>query len=114
MIGICFVAVIASVVLLRVPQASVGRPGLISGVSSSLFFVAFASRHGPGSICNLTRIHCHEEWSPWPWLVAGLVLLRWREPIYEGEAIMTFESRVPGKRSLLEVQVVGLAEPRMT
>lgn len=75
-IGMFILAVpaIATVALLRVPNASVGRSGLISGVSLPLLFVAFANRHGPGTNCNATRFRCHDEWSPWPWLLAGIIV----------------------------------------
>lgn len=66
------VPVITTVIVLRVPNASAGRPGLISGASFPLLYVAFLNRHGPGSICNATRLRCHDEWSPWPWLLTGL------------------------------------------
>jgi hypothetical protein len=67
------VPVVATVLLFRIPQARVGRPGLITGVSLPMFFVAYLNRHGPGNICNETRLRCHEEWNPWPWVLVGIV-----------------------------------------
>ena len=63
-------AVIPTVVLGRMSNASVGRPGLIAGAALPLFYVAFVNRHGPGTICSATQ--CHDEWNPWPWVLTGI------------------------------------------
>jgi hypothetical protein len=57
--------------------SSVGLPGLISGLSLPLFYVAFLNRSGPGTVCTSTATSqaCVDEWSPWPWLVIGIMLL---------------------------------------
>ena len=62
----------------RYPRESrVGLPGLISGLSLPLFYVAFLNRSGPGTVCTSTATSqsCVDEWSPWPWLAIGIVLL---------------------------------------
>lgn len=71
---ILIVPLIATACLLRLPRASVGRPGLVTGAALPLFYIAFLNRHGPGNICNATHLRCHDEWSPWPWLLAGICL----------------------------------------
>lgn len=58
--------------------AIAGIPGLISGASLPLFYVAYLNRDGPGNICRSFAdggSSCTEEWSPLPWLVVGIVLL---------------------------------------
>jgi hypothetical protein len=61
--------------LRRNPNPLVGRLGVFTGMALPLFFVAFNNRHGPGNVCNGARLRCHEEWSPWPWRGAAVVLL---------------------------------------
>lgn len=57
--------------------SSIGLPGLISGLSLPLFYVAYLNRQGPGTICEYSRggTNCAERWSPWPWAAAGGVFL---------------------------------------
>lgn len=82
-IGIFFipVAVIATVFLVRKPSSRRGIPGLFGGFALPLFYVAYLNRSGPGMVCTTTRStfgvgqSCTQEWSPWLWLIAGLVLL---------------------------------------
>ena len=54
-----------------------GVTGLMSGAGLLLVFIAYLNRHGPGEYCETTATeqHCTSEWSPWPWLVVGLVLV---------------------------------------
>ncbi len=58
--------------------SAVGLPGLISGASLPLVYVAYLNRDGPGTICRSFAdgsSECVEEWSPWPWLVIGALAL---------------------------------------
>ncbi len=56
----------------------VGTPGLVFGVAVLLLYLAYLNRNGPGDVCvshagqECTSVE--EQWSPWPWLLAGLVL----------------------------------------
>jgi hypothetical protein len=52
-------------------------PGLISGLGVPLLYVAYVNRAGPGSICTAVAggQECNDEWSPWPWLAVGVILL---------------------------------------
>jgi hypothetical protein len=52
--------------------------GLISGLGLMPLLVAYLNRGGPGNVCTTTTAtsqSCTTEWSPWPWLAAGLVLV---------------------------------------
>jgi hypothetical protein len=69
---VLLVPVMATLVLRRIPNAVAGRPGIITGAAIPVFYVAFLNRHGPGNICNSNHFHCHDEWNPWPWLLAGI------------------------------------------
>lgn|SRR5512132_469801 len=71
------ITVAATIVLATRTGSRVGLPGLISGLSLPLFYVAFLNRSGPGTICTSTATSqsCVDEWSPWPWLAIGIVLL---------------------------------------
>jgi hypothetical protein len=71
------ITVAATIVLATRTGSRVGLPGLISGLSLPLFYVAFLNRSGPGTVCTSTATSqsCVDEWSPWPWLGIGIVLL---------------------------------------
>jgi len=51
--------------------------GLISGLGLMPVVVAYLNRGGPGNVCTTTATSqsCTTEWSPWPWLAAGLLLI---------------------------------------
>lgn len=69
--------VLATILLARRQNASSGLPGLISGLGIPLFYVAYVNRAGPGTICTAISggQDCSDEWSPWPWLAAAVILL---------------------------------------
>jgi len=69
--------VIATIVLARRQHARGGLPGLISGLGIPLLYVAYLNRAGPGTICTTITggQECTDEWSPWPWLAAAVILL---------------------------------------
>ncbi|MCH5677243.1 hypothetical protein [Streptomyces gilvus] len=54
-----------------------GLPGLLSGLGVPLLYVAFLNRGGPGNVCTTTSTSqsCVDEYNPWLWLAAGVVLL---------------------------------------
>ena len=74
---ILVITLAATIVLATRAGSRVGLPGLISGTSLPLFYVAFLNRSGPGTVCTSTATSqsCVDEWSPWPWLAIGIVLL---------------------------------------
>ncbi len=52
--------------------------GLVSGLGTPVLWVAYLNRGGPGNVCTTTSDGgqtCTEEWTPWPFLIAGLLLL---------------------------------------
>jgi len=69
--------VLATVLLVRRERALSGLPGLISGLGVPLLYVAYSNRAGPGTICTTVTggQDCNSEWSPWPWLAIGVILL---------------------------------------
>jgi hypothetical protein len=69
--------VLATVLLVWRQPAASGLPGLISGLGVPFLYVAYLNRAGPGTICSLVTggQECNDEWSPWPWLAAGVILL---------------------------------------
>jgi hypothetical protein len=77
-IGIFVLAITtaATVLLATRPKASIGLPGLISGLSLPLFYVAYLNRGGPGTACTAVPggESCSQRWSPYPWVGIGVVL----------------------------------------
>jgi len=73
---VLLITVVATIMLSTRPGNRVGLPGLVSGLSLPLFYVAYLNRSGPGTICTTTATSqtCSDEWSPWPWLVIGIAL----------------------------------------
>ncbi|MDN5766487.1 MAG: hypothetical protein L0H96_12270 [Humibacillus sp.] len=76
-VPILLVAVVATVALGLSKRARAGVPGLVSGLAVPLFYVAYLNRSGPGQVCTTTAevTSCVEQWSPWGWIAAGVVLL---------------------------------------
>ena len=70
-------AVLATILLARRRHARRGLPGLISGLGIPLLYLAYLNRAGPGTNCTSITggQDCTGEWSPWPWLAAGVILL---------------------------------------
>jgi hypothetical protein len=68
-------AAAGTILLGRSSRARVGVVGLVSGFGLPLLWVAYLNRSGPGLVCVMTATSssCQTEWSPWPWLVLGLV-----------------------------------------
>ncbi|WP_037569332.1 hypothetical protein [Phaeacidiphilus oryzae] len=57
-------------------RATAGAPGALSGAGLALLYVAYLNRGGPGTVCTATAggTDCLDEWSPWPWLAAGVAV----------------------------------------
>ncbi|HMC38168.1 MAG TPA: hypothetical protein VKI19_00810 [Acidimicrobiales bacterium] len=70
------VALIATLILVRTSSGR-GLVGLVSGLAVPLLYVSYLNREGPGNVCHAdgSGQSCVEEWTPWPWLAAALVLL---------------------------------------
>jgi hypothetical protein len=56
---------------------TVAAVGVISGLGLVPLSVAFLNRGGPGEVCRYSGggESCTTEWSPWPWLIAGVLLV---------------------------------------
>lgn len=68
--------VIAVVLLMRYRGQIRAMFGLLFGVGAILLFIAYSNRSGPGVVCTSTASggsKCVQEWSPWLWLIVGLV-----------------------------------------
>lgn len=50
--------------------------GVVTGAAAPLAYVAWLNRGGPGEVCHAIAggEECTEAWSPWPWLLAALLL----------------------------------------
>ena len=72
-------AAVAALIALLVWQRSRNHSaaGLLAGAGTLLFCVAYLNRGGPGTVCTTSAsgTECMDEFSPWPWLVAGLLLV---------------------------------------
>jgi hypothetical protein len=51
--------------------------GMISGAGLPVLYVGWLNRDGPGEVCSRTAtdLSCGDEWSPWPFVAVGVVLL---------------------------------------
>jgi hypothetical protein len=58
-------------------RASQAGPGLLTGCGLIPLYVAYLNRAGPGNVCTTTATggSCTQEFSPWPWVAAGLFLV---------------------------------------
>lgn len=67
-------AVAAGVLLWKGPRDAVS--GLLAGLAVPLFYIAYLNRSGPGNVCHTVAggQSCTDEYSPVPFLVAGVVL----------------------------------------
>ena len=90
--------VLATILLARRRQAHSGLPGLISGFGIPLFYVAYLNRAGPGTICTTITSgqNCTDEWSPWPWLAAGVILFA-----LGAAAFIAWQRQVPRQQTSL-------------
>lgn len=72
------IAIAAAGLLFTRPDARNGSAiGLLIGVAALVLFIAYLNRSGPGEVCthSATAEECTDEWSPWPWLAVGLLLI---------------------------------------
>jgi hypothetical protein len=68
-----------AVVFLAIWRRSRGAAaaGLLSGAGVIPICIAYLNRGGPGTVCTALRggQQCTDEWSPWPFLAIGAVLV---------------------------------------
>ena len=78
-VGIFVLALTAGATVLLASRrgSQVGLPGALSGPALPLLWIGYLNRGGPGSVCTTTAqgSECTDEWSPWPFLGAGALLL---------------------------------------
>lgn len=66
-----------AVILARRGDRRLTGPGLLAGAGLIPLYIGYLNRGGPGMVCTTTRTgqSCIQEWSPWPWVAAGLCLV---------------------------------------
>lgn len=71
------VAVAAAALLLRRRRLNRACWGLLAGAGLISLYVGYLNRGGPGQVCTttVTAQHCVSEWSPWPFLATGILLI---------------------------------------
>lgn len=78
-IGIFVLAATAALaaLLARRYGGSLAAPGLLAGAGLMTLYIAYLNRRGPGMVCTTTQTggSCVQEWSPWPFVAAGLCLV---------------------------------------
>jgi hypothetical protein len=67
------VALLATWYLARRDRSARAVSGGLSGIGLPLLYVAAMNREGPGVVCRGQA--CGQQWSPWPWLVAGVLFV---------------------------------------
>jgi hypothetical protein len=75
-VGLLILATVTVVAVSR-PSTRRGASGGLAGAGLPLLYVAWVNRSGPGNICTYTptSTSCGQQYDPWPWLIAGLVLI---------------------------------------
>ena len=79
-IGVLFLGAAGGLVALllsRYPSSVRGLWGLLAGAAVSAGFLAWTNREGPGEVCHVsaTETACSEQWNPWPFAIAAVVML---------------------------------------
>jgi hypothetical protein len=76
-IGVVVSVVMMVALLARPAGRSAAAYGVLSGAGAVPLYVAWLNRQGPGQVCTSTAVstHCVSEWSPWGWLIFGIVLV---------------------------------------
>jgi hypothetical protein len=69
------VAIAGTILLSGQRRGLVGLPGIGLGAGGVLEYLAWVNRRGPGTVCSeqADGFRCVSEWSPWPFLAAGVV-----------------------------------------
>jgi hypothetical protein len=70
--------IVATVALLTWRKGrTIAAVGVVAGLGLVPLYVAYLNRGGPGNVCSTSAggQSCSTEWSPWPWLAAGLLLI---------------------------------------
>jgi len=78
--GVVFLlaALILLVICLLLPAfRNKSAAAVVSGLGLPFLYLAWLNREGPGEVCEQTdtSVLCYDTWSPWPFLVVGLVII---------------------------------------
>jgi hypothetical protein len=48
-----------------------------AGFALPALYIAWLNRDGPGMVCTTTATggSCEEQWNPWPWVIASVLLI---------------------------------------
>jgi hypothetical protein len=70
-------ALAAGALLLRPSGRNYSAVGLSLGAGVLALYIGYLNRGGPGEVCTGTvqARQCTDEWSPWPWLVVGMLFI---------------------------------------
>ena len=70
-------AVVGTLLLASREAARRSVVGLLAGFGAPFLALAFLNHAGPGNVCTTTidTQSCTQEWSPWPWLAVGLLMV---------------------------------------
>ncbi|MGX7677728.1 hypothetical protein ACSMXN_02390 [Jatrophihabitans sp. DSM 45814] len=63
------------ILVLRPSSYNASAIGAVAGVGEVALYIGFLNRGGPGEVCNRAGTACITEWSPWPWVAVGSVLI---------------------------------------
>jgi hypothetical protein len=81
------VVIAAAIALLRWRGSrTIAAIGVISGFGLVPLYVAYLNRGGPGDVCTTSGggQSCLTEWSPWPWFIAGAVMVALGIAVFAG------------------------------
>lgn len=78
-LGLLAMSCAGALALISRKRTRIGYSGILCGCAIPLLFVAYLNRDGPGEICTShVGVACgsaEQQSSPWPWAIAGLILL---------------------------------------
>lgn len=79
-IGVLLLAagvVLAAVALSRRAARNASAIAVVCGVGAVPLYLAWLNRGGPGNVCHVEQASeiCIQEWSPWPFLAVGIVIV---------------------------------------
>jgi hypothetical protein len=69
--------VVGVLLLARSTQGRRSAVGVVAGFGMPFLLLAYFNRSGPGNVCTTTATsqECTQEWTPWPFLAIGLLIV---------------------------------------